>query len=61
VEGFKGTSGMSGREREQWMRWQGYRWAYGKFIGRDGRVHVGVEREPFVALLEGEEGTGVGV
>jgi hypothetical protein len=55
VEGFKGTSGMSGKDRREWMQWQGYRWAYGKFIGRDGRVHVGIEREPFVALLEGEE------
>jgi hypothetical protein len=55
VEGFKGTSGMSEKDRREWIKWQGYRWAYGKFVGKDGRVHVGIEREPFVALLEGEK------
>jgi hypothetical protein len=52
---LKGTSEMSEKDRGEWMQWQGYRWGYGRFLGRDGRVHVGVEREPFVALLEGEK------
>jgi hypothetical protein len=55
VGGFKGSSGMSGRERGQWMQWQGYRWGYGRFRGRDGRVHVGVEREDFIMRLNDKD------
>ena len=29
----------------------GWRYAYGKFVGRDGKVHVGMERVPFVQPL----------
>ncbi|CAD0098131.1 unnamed protein product, partial [Aureobasidium mustum] len=55
IQDFEGTSLMSEKERAEWLEWQGYRWAYGKFVGRDGKVHVGIEREPFVALLEEEK------
>jgi hypothetical protein len=51
VKGFEGSSGMTEKERGEWMKWQGYRWAFGKFVGTDGKVHVGIEREPFVTLL----------
>lgn len=52
VKEFEGTSDMAEKERRQWMKWQGHRWGYGRFVGIDGKVHVGIEREPFVAGLE---------
>jgi len=52
VKEFENTSDMTKKERRQWMKWQGYRWAYGKFVGTDGKVHVGIEREPFVQVLD---------
>lgn len=55
IQEFQGTSAMGEKERVEWLEWQGYRWAYGRFMGRDGKVHVGIEREPFVALLEEEK------
>jgi hypothetical protein len=55
VQGFEGTSVMSEKDRREWMKWQGYKWAYGRFVGRDGRGCVGVEREGFVTTLTGEE------
>lgn len=51
VKEFEGSSDMAEKERKQWMKWQGYRWAYGRFVGTDGRVHLGIEREPFVQVL----------
>lgn len=30
---------------------RGYRYGYGKYIGKDGRTHVGIEREPYVTHL----------
>lgn len=29
-------------------------WAYGTFVGSDGKTHTGIEREPFVAILKQE-------
>lgn len=61
VQEFKGTSTMREKERQKWLEWQGCRWAYGKFVGRDGKVHAGIEREPFVTLLEEEKIPRMGV
>jgi len=33
---------------------KGFRYGYGKYIGKDGWVHVGIEREPFVTRLYDE-------
>lgn len=38
----------SEREDEAWT------WAYGTFVGTDGRTHTGIEREPLVAVLKNE-------
>lgn len=51
MRAFRGSSGMKETERAVWLKWQGYRWGYGKFVGMDGKVHTGIEREPFVQLL----------
>ncbi|KAK5937167.1 hypothetical protein PMZ80_010467 [Knufia obscura] len=34
---------------------KGYRYGYGRYIGKDGWVHTGIEREPFVAKLDDEK------
>ena len=31
---------------------RGYRYGYGRYIGKDGKVHLGVEREPYVIRPE---------
>lgn len=54
IQEFEGTSTMTEKQRKKWLEWQGYRWGYGRFVGRDGKVHVGIEREPFVTVLEEE-------
>lgn len=51
MRAFRNSSGMNEKERAMWLKWQGYRWAYGRFVGTDGKVHTGLEREPFVQLL----------
>jgi hypothetical protein len=30
---------------------RGYRYGYGKYIGKDGKTHVGIEREPYVTNI----------
>ena len=30
---------------------QGYRYGYGKYVGKDGRTHIGIERVPYVTKL----------
>lgn len=55
VRDMKGTSGMGGKERKRWLEGlgseEGYgerTYAYGSYVGMDGRVHVGIEKAPFV-------------
>lgn len=45
-QGSKSDEGAGIEVREGW------RWAYGEFIGIDGKPHVGVEREPLVSVLQ---------
>lgn len=42
------TSGNSDASRALRKDW---RWAFGSFIGIDGKPHVGIEREPFITVL----------
>ena len=30
---------------------QGFRYGYGRYLGKDGKVHLGIEREPYVMRL----------
>lgn len=55
VRDMKETSGMGGKERKRWLEGlgseEGYSertYAYGSYVGMDGRVHVGIEKAPFV-------------
>ena len=34
---------------------KGVRYGYGKYIGKDGWTHAGIEREPYVIKLGGEK------
>ncbi|KAI9830034.1 MAG: hypothetical protein M1819_005864 [Sarea resinae] len=44
---------LSARDRRLYTdsAWEDERFAYGKFIGTDGKTHVGIERHPFVIPL----------
>lgn len=48
VEDMRGTSGYTNTEREKHLQDLGCRYGYGSFVGRDGSVHVGIEKVPFV-------------
>lgn len=54
LKDFEETAHMSTAEHRKWLEHLDYRWAYGKFMGTDRHIHVGVEREPFVNLLQKE-------
>jgi len=43
------------KEREKQMEELGCRYGYGSFVGGDGRVHVGIEKVPFVHKGLGEK------
>jgi hypothetical protein len=35
---------------------RGYRYGYGRYVGKDGRVHLGIEREPYVTPVDRAHG-----
>ncbi|KAF2008749.1 hypothetical protein BU24DRAFT_468541 [Aaosphaeria arxii CBS 175.79] len=47
VKGARGDPGLEVLDTQL-----GYRFGYGKFVGKDGRSHVGIERDPFVQKLD---------
>lgn len=51
VEDFRGTSHFGDKDNMQLLDKQKY--AYGSYVGRIGKVHVGVEILPFVIPNEG--------
>jgi len=48
VQDMKGTSHFDSKARAQHLKRIGARYAYGSYIGADGRVHIGVEKTDFV-------------
>ncbi|KAF2815848.1 uncharacterized protein BDZ99DRAFT_471166 [Mytilinidion resinicola] len=48
VRDFRGTAHMSKRKRERYLYQLDQRYGYGTFVGTDGRVHIGIEKQPFV-------------
>jgi hypothetical protein len=46
LEDAKGTGHMDEKDRARTMDATGARYGYGWFVGRDGEIHVGIEREP---------------
>jgi hypothetical protein len=52
VKDLQGTSGMSNKEREKYLKDLDCRYGYGSYVGSDGSVHVGVEKVPFVTYMK---------
>lgn len=48
VQDLEGTSLFSKKERRAHLRVLGHRYGYGKFLGFDGSIQVGIEKEPFL-------------
>jgi hypothetical protein len=49
------TSDMSEKERNSYLEWSRQRHGFGKFVGTDGKSHIGIEREPLVQALSKQE------
>ncbi|THV67308.1 hypothetical protein D6C81_06928 [Aureobasidium pullulans] len=49
------TSSMSEKERNSQMIGPRQRYGYGRFVGTDGKVHIGIEREPLVQALNKQD------
>ena len=45
------TSNMSEKERSLHIKGLRQRYGFGRFIGTDGKAHIGIEREPLVQVL----------
>jgi hypothetical protein len=45
------TSGMSEKERNSYVKGLRQRYRFGRFVGTDGKPHIGIEREPLVQVL----------
>ncbi|KAF2792711.1 hypothetical protein K505DRAFT_375878 [Melanomma pulvis-pyrius CBS 109.77] len=48
IEDMKNTSKFDKKERGEHLEKLGSRYGYGSYIGGDGRVHIGIEKVPFV-------------
>ena len=48
VTDLQGTSHMSNKERDEYLKKLDCRYGYGSYVGSDGSVHVGIEKTPFV-------------
>ena len=55
LEDLKGTSAMTTQGRNRYVESLGSRYGFGRFLGTDGKTHVGIEREPFVQPLKKED------
>lgn len=52
VKDLRNTSSMSNKEREKYLKDLNLKYGYGSYVGRDGGVHVGVEKVPFVHYMK---------
>jgi hypothetical protein len=50
IQDMSQTSTYSEKEREQHLERLGSRYGYGSYVGGDGRVHIGIEKAPFVRI-----------
>ena len=51
VQDLKDTAHMSKKERERYLNRLDLRYGYGSFVGMDGKVHIGIEKQPFVRAI----------
>ncbi|XPS69976.1 hypothetical protein M3J09_002222 [Ascochyta lentis] len=52
VKDLQGTSHMTNKEREQYLKDLDCRYGYGSYVGSDGAVHVGIEKLPYVRYMK---------
>lgn len=52
VDDVAGTEAMNPEERAKFLKRLGNRYGYGVYVGRDGKQHFGVDREPLVGRGE---------
>ena len=52
VKDFRGTSQMTNKEREKYLKDLDHHYGYGSYIGSDGAVHVGIEKVPYVRYMK---------
>lgn len=52
IREFKGTANLTARQRREWLGDKCRMWAFGTFLGTDGKAHIGLEMEPFVTILK---------
>lgn len=52
VKDLQGTSHMTNKEREKYLKDLDHRYGYGSYVGSDGAVHVGIEKAPYVRYMK---------
>ncbi|KAG9757491.1 hypothetical protein KCU73_g4382, partial [Aureobasidium melanogenum] len=55
LQDFATTSSMSEKGRNSHIKGLRRRYGYDKFLGTDGKTHIGIEREPLVQVLTKED------
>jgi hypothetical protein len=50
IQDMKQTSTYDSKERQQHLQKLGSRYGYGSYVGSDGKVHIGIEKAPFVRV-----------
>ncbi|KAF2705868.1 hypothetical protein K504DRAFT_459953 [Pleomassaria siparia CBS 279.74] len=50
IQDMASTSRLDEKERRQHLKQLGSRYGYGSYVGSDGRVHIGIEKAPFVRV-----------
>ncbi|KAF3927705.1 hypothetical protein ABW21_db0204492 [Orbilia brochopaga] len=55
LEDVKGTELLTGKQREAHLSRLNHRYGYGRFLGRDNVIRVGIEREPLLSHPTEEE------
>lgn len=52
LKDLQGTSHITNKEREKYLKELDHHHGYGSYIGRDGAVHLGIERMPYVRYMK---------
>ena len=52
LKDLQGTSSLTNKEREKYLKDLGCEYGYGSYVGSDGGVHVGIEKAPFVTYMD---------
>ncbi|KAK6354679.1 hypothetical protein TWF696_003819 [Orbilia brochopaga] len=55
LDDLKGTELLTGQQRKEHLARLNYRYGYGRFLGRDNVIRVGIEREPLLSHLTDAE------